>query len=155
MKDNIIYLFMKRKVIFIILAVVFVSVIFAAWGPPDFYHKASTPEFCASCHVMEYEHNAWFNSMHRTIKCVDCHLPNNNFVNHAVWKGYNGAKDIIYYYGRLFDERITISPAGKSTIQKNCLKCHQGMISIIKIEDRTCWSCHRRVNHNFPMVGFL
>jgi cytochrome c nitrite reductase small subunit len=114
----------------------------------------STPEFCASCHVMEYQHDAWLkNADHRHLDCVECHLPNNNFVNHIMWKGYDGTKDVIFFYGRLYADELRISAHGKRTIQENCIRCHGEMVFQINTDDRDCWSCHRRVNHNFPMAS--
>ena len=127
--------------------------LFLFFGPPGLYEKTSSPEFCSSCHVMEYEHDAWLKTgVHRGIKCVDCHLPNNNFANHLFWKGIDGMKDVIYFYGRMYSDPIIISAHGKNTVQANCLKCHGEMVSRISVGERTCWSCHRRINHNFPMT---
>ena len=132
----------------------FLLFLFVFFGPPKVYHKTSTPEFCASCHVMDYQYDAWMkNADHRNLECVECHLPNNNFANHMLWKGYDGTKDVIYFFGRLYADELRISVHGQHTVQDNCVRCHGEMVSQLNIEDRTCWSCHRRVNHKFPMAG--
>src|SRR4030042_5699134 len=76
-------------------------VIFAASSSPGLglYAKSETPEFCGSCHVLNMEYEAWFHSgAHRQIKCVDCHLPNNNFPNHLLWKTLDGVKDAVKFH---------------------------------------------------------
>jgi cytochrome c nitrite reductase small subunit len=130
--------------------------LFLFFGPPDLYTATSSPEFCSACHVMEYQHDSWLKTgLHRGIKCVDCHLPNDSFVRHMVWKGLDGMKDVVYFYGRLFADHLVISAHGRATVQENCLRCHDAMVSRISVEDRTCWSCHRRVNHKSPLTGYL
>ena len=147
---------LKKKYVLPAFAVLFLLSLFVFFGPPDIYTKTSSPEFCASCHVMEYEHDAWLKTgLHRAIKCVDCHLPNDNFARHLIWKGVDGTKDVIYFYGRLFSEHLRISAHGSLTVQENCTRCHGEMVSRITVEDRACWSCHRRVNHKFPLTGYL
>ena len=67
--------------------------VFAAFGPPGLYAKSESPEFCGSCHVLQPEYEAWFHSgAHRRIKCVDCHLPNDNLPNHC-GKTLDGVRD--------------------------------------------------------------
>jgi cytochrome c nitrite reductase small subunit len=115
----------------------------------------STPGFCKSCHVMETEYEDWFKSgLHRSIKCVDCHLPNSNPFSHLMWKAIDGSKDVISFYGHLYSDHISISTHGRKTIQSNCIRCHSETVSRITLEERRhCWSCHRRANHTFPQSG--
>lgn len=142
----------------IIPAAVFLTFLslFVLFGPPDVYTYSSSPTFCASCHVMEYQYDAWFKTgLHRSIKCSDCHLPNDNFARHMVWKSIDGMKDVVFFYGRLYSDYPEISAHGKAVAQENCMRCHEGMVSRITMEDRTCWSCHRRVTHKAPLTGDL
>ncbi|MBN2041026.1 MAG: cytochrome c nitrite reductase small subunit [Spirochaetes bacterium] len=143
----------RHKIIFTcgLLIIIF---FFLFFGPADFYRKTSTPEYCSSCHVMEYQFSTWRKTgMHRSIKCVDCHIPHDNFVHQFFSKGMDGLKDVIYFYGRLYEDIIMISGSGKNTVQNNCIRCHENMVSAINIEGRVCWSCHRRTGHNYPMTA--
>src|SRR4030042_2988173 len=76
---------------------------FAAFGPPGLYAKSESPEFCGSCHVLQPEYEAWFHSgAHRNVKCIDCHLPHDTFVNHLFWKSVDGLKDFTAFHtGRI------------------------------------------------------
>jgi cytochrome c nitrite reductase small subunit len=119
---------------------------FVSFGPPGLYAKSAEPDFCASCHVMESEYEAWFHSSHRTFKCVECHLPNDNFVNHGMMKSIEGMRDMFLFYSGQVPERIELSQNGAQMVVANCKRCHAEMISRIN-EERNCWSCHRRLSH--------
>ena len=132
----------------------FVVMLFMFFGPPGLYSKSAQPDFCNSCHVMNSQHEAWYlTGLHRNIKCVDCHLPNTGTLRHLFWKGVTGGKDLVMFHSGLYSDRIGISSHGKKVVQENCERCHEGMVSVMKTDGRNCWSCHRQVNHTFPMVG--
>lgn len=141
----------KKKKIFLYLLILVIILLvgggFLAFGPPGIYAKSETPEFCGSCHVLEMEYEAWFHSgAHRRITCVDCHLPNDTFTSHLVWKTIDGFKDwLAFHTGRISDP-IRLSKHGAAVIQDNCRRCHTEMISRIN-EDRQCWDCHRSLSH--------
>lgn len=134
-------------------ASLFLMFLFVMFGPPAVFQKTSTPEFCGSCHVMDEHYSHWrLTGLHREITCVDCHLPNNNPVNHFVWKGIDGLKDFIYFHLAVFSEPIEITNHGRKTVHLNCMRCHAEMVSRINNE-RHCWDCHRRVNHRIVTTG--
>lgn len=131
-----------------LLAAIAVAVgAFVSFGPPGLYAKSESPEFCASCHVMETEYENWFHTgAHRRLKCNDCHLPNDNFPRHITWKGIEGMRDTFDFYSGRVPETITISDHGAAVVQENCRRCHEQTVSMIN-EDRNCWKCHRRLSH--------
>jgi cytochrome c nitrite reductase small subunit len=120
---------------------------FVNFGPPRLYAKSGTPEFCAQCHVMEVEYENWFhNGGHRRLKCIDCHLPNDNLPRHLAWKGVTGMWDsYVFFSGRVPDD-IKLSEHGTTILQENCRRCHAETVARIN-EDRNCWQCHRRLSH--------
>ena len=140
----------KRKtLIYVLIAAAIVAVlgIFVAFGPPGLYAKSESPEFCGSCHVLQPEYEAWFHSgAHHRIKCIDCHLPNNNLANHLFWKSVEGVKDSLAFHTGRVSETIHISDHGAKVVLENCRRCHAETISRIH-EDRRCWDCHRRLSH--------
>jgi len=141
-----------RKAGFLLVLLVLVLIagafgVFIAFGPPGLYAKSESPEFCGSCHVLTPEYEAWFHSgAHERIKCVDCHLPNNNFANHLLWKTLDGVKDVVAFHTGRVSETIHISDRGAAVVQANCQRCHGEIISRVRI-DRQCWDCHRRFSH--------
>lgn len=121
--------------------------LFLMVGPPQLLAKSETPDFCASCHVMEAQHTAFMHSgAHRRLKCVDCHLPNDNLVSHYVWKSIDGMKDVLAFNSGNIPEHIKLSEHGAKMVKANCIRCHSTLVSQMDTS-RNCWSCHRRITH--------
>ncbi len=121
--------------------------VFFLLGPPGLLAKSEKADFCASCHVMEAEYEAWFHEgAHRRINCVDCHLPHNNFAAHYVWKSLDGLKDMVVFYSGKVPEFIKASDHAQQVLQSNCIRCHETSVEMID-NGRQCWSCHRRLMH--------
>jgi len=138
----------KYKV-YMVSGVFIILVIFGIYGTARFMQKTSTPEYCGSCHVMIPQYEDWFyTGRHTHITCVDCHLPHNNKLNYVLWKGLDGAKDVVLFYTRLYGEVIHSSPHARRTIQANCIRCHSEMVSRIDGGAMQCWDCHRYFYHN-------
>jgi cytochrome c nitrite reductase small subunit len=140
----------KRKtLVYVLIAMAIAAVlgIFVAFGPPGLYAKSESPEFCGSCHVLLPEYEAWFHSgAHQNIKCIDCHLPNNNLANHLFWKSVEGVMDSLAFHTGFVSETIHISGHGAAVIEGNCRRCHTELLARIN-ENRRCWDCHRRMSH--------
>jgi cytochrome c nitrite reductase small subunit len=116
--------------------------------PHGILFQSSQPAFCNLCHPMHEQYKVWLlTGVHRNIKCVDCHLPNNNEINHLIWKGIDGTKDLVSFLSGSYPDYITATSHAKKVIQANCVRCHADMVSRINTDDRNCWSCHRRINH--------
>ena len=125
---------------------------FLGFGPPQLMAKTESPLFCNSCHVMESRFEAWFNvGAHRTIRCVDCHLPHENLPAYYVWKSVDGMKDVLVFYSGRTPADITISERGKKFVQANCIRCHTERVAMIN-QDRPCWDCHRFLQHQLAGV---
>lgn len=121
--------------------------LFILLGPPQLLAKSESPQFCASCHVMEDQHSAFMHSgAHRRNKCVDCHLPNDNVAMHYIWKSIDGMKDVLFFQSGHVPERITLSDHGAKVVKANCIRCHSELVSQMDTS-RNCWSCHRRITH--------
>lgn len=121
--------------------------VFLLLGPPKLLEKSESPEFCGSCHSMTEQHLSWSHSMHRTVKCVECHLPNDHFVNHYFWKALDGGKDLFFeLFPRQEHYRITLTEHGGEVLQANCIQCHEAMVSRMNLE-LNCFQCHRKIGH--------
>lgn len=121
--------------------------LFVMLGPPKLLAKSESPDFCASCHVMETQHTAFMHAgAHRRFKCVDCHLPNDNLASHYIWKSIDGMKDVLFFNSGHVPERITLSEHGAKVVKANCIRCHETLVSQMDTS-RNCWSCHRRITH--------
>lgn len=145
-----------KKISWKILIILFVSAgglgVFLAFGPPQLMAKTETTLFCASCHVMESQYEAWFHvGAHRTIRCVDCHLPHQNLPVYYVWKSIDGMKDVVVFYSGRTPENISLSERGRRFVQTNCIRCHFERVAMIN-PDRDCWECHRFLQHSLAGV---
>lgn len=129
------------------LGLITLVAVFFTLGPPQLLAKSESPIFCAGCHVMEGEFDAWMHAgAHRREKCVECHLPNQNMGLHYVWKSIDGMKDTLAFYSGRVPERIVITGHGKEVVQSNCIRCHETTVDHID-HQRLCWDCHRRIAH--------
>ena len=125
---------------------------FLLFGPPQLLAKSESANFCASCHVMEEQHTAWSHAgAHRRIRCVDCHLPNDNHLMHYVWKSIDGMKDVVSFQSGMVPERITLSSHGAKVVQRNCIRCHTEAVSQMDTT-RECWGCHRQLRHRLTGI---
>jgi cytochrome c nitrite reductase small subunit len=137
----------KAGVIVAVGGVAIFSALFLMLGPPGLLAKSEAPDFCAGCHVMEAEYDAWSHAgAHRRNLCVDCHLPNRNMAVHYIWKSIDGMKDTLAFYSGRVPERIMISDHGREVVQDNCIRCHESTVAHID-QTRPCWQCHRRIAH--------
>jgi cytochrome c nitrite reductase small subunit len=141
----------KKRKVFLYLAVIVTGglavSLFLMLGPPKLLAKSESPDFCARCHVMESEYEAWIHSgAHRRKKCVDCHLPNENMAIHYVWKSIDGLKDVVFFYSGRVPEEIKLTSHGAEVLQANCIRCHQVTVEFIN-HVRKCWECHRTIAH--------
>ncbi|MEW5746670.1 MAG: cytochrome c nitrite reductase small subunit [Nitrospirota bacterium] len=138
---------MSAKLLIIVVIAGAAVLLFLLLGPPKLLAKSESPDFCAGCHVMEDQYEAWAHAgAHRRIKCVDCHLPNQNTTTHYVWKAIDGFKDVAVFYSGRVPDRITLTSHGSKVLQTNCVRCHESTVSMIN-QDRNCWECHRRIVH--------
>jgi len=136
----------RMHIFFFSFFTVFVS-LFLMMTSQDALAFADSPDYCMKCHVMESAYEAWVHAgAHRRIKCVDCHLPNENKAMHYIWKTIDGVKDVVVFHSGKVPEQITISSHGKQVLQANCIRCHEVAVMMID-KERKCWECHRRITH--------
>ncbi len=136
-----------KKIIFFSIIATVTILVYLLFGPPKFLEKSESAQFCASCHTMSEQYHSWRHSAHKVIKCVDCHLPNDNIFNHYLWKAIDGTKDLYYeFFPRQEFYQISLTNHGIAVVQNNCLKCHGEMVSKIN-RNLSCFTCHVRTGH--------
>jgi len=113
---------------------------------------------CANCHVMLSAYNTWSLSSHReNANCVDCHIPHENIVRKYAAKAADGGRHAAIFTTGTYPEVIRATDSARSTVQQNCVRCHEPMLLPNPMHnadlvseaapDRTCWECHRNVPH--------
>lgn len=136
-----------RRNIFIFGWFFIIIFVFAGLFVPKIVRYSESPEFCVKCHSMKDQYDSWNHSLHKNLKCIDCHLPNDNFVNHYVWKGIDGTKDLVSETLGLKEWwEIHLSEHGKKVLQSNCVRCHEGLLAHMD-KKRNCIDCHRTITH--------
>lgn len=121
-------------------------------------YLSTNSKSCANCHVMLSSYNTWSKSSHRrSAECVDCHIPHENLIRKYAAKAMDGGRHAYVFTTGTYPEVIRTTETAKSTIQRNCIRCHEDLLvggpahnskllanhSI----NRPCWSCHREVPH--------
>jgi cytochrome c nitrite reductase small subunit len=135
--------------------------------------RTSTPEFCASCHEIQYAYNTWKTSTHVNnaqgfvADCMDCHLPApHDTFNFFYAKTAHGIKDILVHFTRdmsKFDHALQKENAYASFTNRQCQKCHRNILNIPDKRgamlahrdvlyarpgyEKKCVDCHRNLVH--------
>lgn len=129
----------------------FAVYLFVMFGPPKVGERIAKPEFCASCHNMKPEYAAFKNSPHAELEsCNECHLPNDNAVNHWFWDAVFGIKDLVLFNTSRYPQQpnnIEATAISRRMTQDNCRRCHGELIAHVDTSGRWCWDCHRSIPH--------
>ena len=141
--------------------------------------RTSTPQFCASCHEIEWAYNTWKTSTHVNnaqgfvADCMDCHLPApHDTVNFFYSKTMHGIKDIaVHFFQDEYDHDKSRERAYATFKNDQCLKCHRNILYIPNRRgamlahktvlyprpgyEKQCVDCHRNLVHNeSPMYRY-
>ncbi len=148
-----------------ILPVIIFTGIFTGFALYSFYiSRASSylgdkPETCVNCHIMAPEYATWFHSAHREkTNCNDCHVPHNNIFNKYFFKARDGVRHASIFTLRREPQVIFIKEAGRQAVHKNCIRCHEYLLTDSKLlsysdaiirarMERNCTGCHRETPH--------
>ncbi len=138
--------------------------------------RTSTPQFCATCHEIEFAFNTWRTSTHVNnsqgfvADCMDCHLPApQDTMEFFYAKTFHGAKDIIVHFTQSsYDHERNRQKAYASIKNDQCLKCHRNLVYIPNKRgamlahrtvmyprpgyEKSCFHCHRNLVHNATAV---
>ena len=134
--------------------------------------RTSTPEFCASCHEIQFAYNTWKTSTHTNNEqgfvadCMDCHLPApHDTFDFFYAKTAHGIKDIIvHFFGGTYDHQEQRRIAYASFKNQQCQKCHRNLLYIPNKRgamlahrdvvyarpgyEKRCVDCHKNLVHN-------
>ena len=143
--------------------------------------RTSTPQFCASCHEIQFAYNTWKTSTHVNnaqgfvADCMDCHLPApGDTVNFFYAKTFHGIKDVVVHFTQgadAYDHEKNRQAAYASFKNEQCQKCHRNILYIPDKRgamlahraviyarpgyEKKCVDCHRNLVHNeAPMYRY-
>jgi len=138
--------------------------------------RTSTPQFCASCHEIEYAYNTWKTSTHVNnaqgfvADCMDCHLPApHDTIDFFYTKTLHGIKDVIAHFTmERYDREKNRQKAYEYFDNAQCMKCHRNILhipdkrgamlahrSVVYARpgrEKRCVDCHRDLVHNPTQV---
>ena len=133
--------------------------------------RTSTPQFCATCHEIQFAYNTWKTSTHVNNEqgfvadCMDCHLPSpQDTLQFFYAKAFHGAKDIlVHFYQKEYDHEEQRQKAYASFKNEQCQKCHRNLLYIPNKRgamlahrdvvyarpgyEKKCVDCHRNLVH--------
>ncbi|HSG27676.1 MAG TPA: cytochrome c nitrite reductase small subunit [Candidatus Krumholzibacterium sp.] len=108
------------------------------------------PETCANCHVMTDVYASWQRGSHGGVAvCTDCHLPHSNIIAKTAFKGTDGLRHSFIFTVGTEPQVMEPSRGAVPVIQANCIRCHPGQFSMIRLAqaaERTCWDCHENIH---------
>ncbi|MFH2066226.1 MAG: NapC/NirT family cytochrome c [Pseudomonadota bacterium] len=120
--------------------------------------RTSTPQFCASCHEIEFAFNTWRTSSHVNNEqgfvadCMDCHLPApHDTFNFFFAKTAHGIKDVVAHFTKdmsQYDHELQRQKAYASFTNDQCRKCHRNILYIPN--SRGAMMAHRTVLYARP-----
>jgi nitrate/TMAO reductase-like tetraheme cytochrome c subunit len=134
--------------------------------------RTSTPEFCASCHEIQFAYNTWKTSTHVNnaqgfvADCMDCHLPApQDTFDFFYQKTFHGLKDIIIHFVQdEYNHEKNRHKAYGSFKNAQCMKCHRNLLYIPDKRgamlahktvlyprpgyEKRCVDCHKNLVHN-------
>ena len=134
--------------------------------------RTSTPQFCASCHEIQFAYNTWKTSTHTNnaqgfvADCMDCHLPAPQDTFEFFYaKTVHGIKDVYKHFTEeSYDRRANREKAYASFKNDQCQKCHRNLLYIPDKRgamlahrsvmyprpgyEKKCVDCHRNLVHN-------
>lgn len=110
------------------------------------------PQACVNCHVMRDQYESWNHSSHREwATCNDCHMPQGP-IDGLYTKALNGWNHAVAFTTGNFPEPIVINDRNRRIALENCIRCHGGMVSEMRIDvgdvdTYNCIECHGNVGH--------
>jgi cytochrome c nitrite reductase small subunit len=135
--------------------------------------RTSTPQFCASCHEIQFAYNSWKTSSHANnaqgfvADCMDCHLPApHDTFDFFYAKTAHGIKDVVVHVVMdEYDHQKNREKAWANIKNDQCLKCHRNLLYIPDKrgamlahrtvmyplpgrEQKRCLDCHKNLVHN-------
>lgn len=118
--------------------------------------RTTTPQFCASCHEIQFAYDTWKTSSHVNnaqgfvADCMDCHLPApHDTFDFFYAKTLHGIKDVIIHFIQdEYDHDMNRRAAYASFKNEQCQKCHRNLLFIP--ENRGAMLAHRAVVYARP-----
>ncbi|MEK6645690.1 MAG: cytochrome c3 family protein [Candidatus Firestonebacteria bacterium] len=80
---------------------------------------STTPSFCKSCHIMKPYYDAWKNSKHNNVACVECHYPPGE-PKTILWKKFQALSQVAKYVTRTYSSKPYAEIEDTSCLRVGC-----------------------------------
>src|SRR3989338_11608719 len=81
---------------------------------------SESPHFCNSCHIMEPYYNAWANSKHSEVACVQCHYPPADNLKDYLWHKFQASSQVVKYVTRTYSSKPFAEIEDASCLRSGC-----------------------------------
>lgn len=117
-------------------------------------YLSNDPRACVNCHIMRENFDGWQKaSHHAAATCNDCHVPVDPLGKYAI-KAEHGFRHSKGFTFQDFHEPILIKQSSLDVVQRNCVRCHEGVVREIASHRQqpdepqlNCVHCHQSVGH--------
>lgn len=110
-------------------------------------YLSNDPRACVNCHIMREHYDGWQKASHHAVAtCNECHVPH-RLVPKYLSKAENGFWHSKGFTLQDFHEPIRIREKNRKTLNRNCMACHEMLVSHIDTQDINCVQCHAGVGH--------
>lgn len=83
------------------------------------FKYSTSPNFCASCHIMKPYYDAWASSKHNKVPCVDCHYPPGS-PRDVLWVKFQATAQVVKYVTRTYSSKPYAEIEDASCLRANC-----------------------------------
>lgn len=80
---------------------------------------STSPSFCRSCHIMEPYYQAWANSKHSDVPCVECHYPPAS-AGTIIWKKFQALSQVVKFITRTYSSKPYAEVEDSSCLREGC-----------------------------------
>ena len=106
------------------IAALVLGLVLSLGAGADIYHRTEMPRFCGACHEMDTNFDAWAQSQHGGITCVDCHARPG--LSGWVAAKAAGTSQLLTHFTADSIEDIRLEQHHKDIVSANCQRCHEG-----------------------------
>ena len=108
----------RRRRLGIALAILGVLIVAGVVGTAGFMKATASPKFCASCHIMLPYVDAWKQSRHAGVECVECHYPPD--FKDAMWVKFQAVTQLAKWATQTYNSKPFADVRDASCLRSGC-----------------------------------
>jgi len=94
----------------------------------DVYHRTEMPDFCGACHEMGVNFASWRESLHGSIRCIDCHARPG--IGGWLAAKMAGTKQLLTHFTASSIKDIHLEAKHRQIVSEACQRCHAGAVRL-------------------------